>query len=43
MSDTQATWTGGFKAVGRMLDQALTFWQDVQDCETFQEAVDNPS
>ena len=29
----KATWTGGYKAVGKTLDQALSLWQQVQDFE----------
>ena len=29
----KATWTGGFKAVGKTLDQAKMIWQQVQDFE----------
>ncbi len=30
----KATWTGGFKAVGKTLDQAKMVWQQVQDFES---------
>lgn len=30
----KATWTGGFRAVGRSLSQARMVWQQVQDFET---------
>ncbi len=29
----KATWTGGYRAVGKSLDQALQIWQDVRDFE----------
>lgn len=29
----KATWTGGFRAVGKTTEQALQLWQDVQDLE----------
>ena len=30
----KATWTGGYKAVGKTRDQALALWQQVKDFET---------